>query len=68
MSLVQMGLVFDMQALGRERRQQFCRDDVGHSHRGWLSDKGALRSMSAKIRQCPLLILSSLEAVSHPPA
>ena len=29
---MQMGFVFDMQALGRESRNQFCRDDVLHSH------------------------------------
>ena len=37
MSFMQMRLVFDMQALRREGRQQFCRNDVLHSHGGWLS-------------------------------
>jgi len=32
MSRMQMGFVFDVQALGRESRNQFCRDDVLHSH------------------------------------
>jgi hypothetical protein len=27
-----MGFVFDVQALGRESRNQFCRDDVLHPH------------------------------------
>jgi hypothetical protein len=37
MSFVQMGLVFDMQALGRESRQQFRRDDILHSHAAGLA-------------------------------
>jgi len=40
MSFVQMRFVFDMQALGRESRQQFCRDDVLHSHAAGLATTG----------------------------
>lgn len=32
MPRMQMRFVFDVQALGRESRNQFCRDDVLHSH------------------------------------
>jgi hypothetical protein len=32
MPRMQMGFVFDVQALGRESRNQLCRDDVLHSH------------------------------------
>ena len=32
MSFMQVGLVLDMQAFGRESRQQLCRNDILHAH------------------------------------
>ena len=32
MALVVMGFIFDTQALRRESRRQFCRDDIVHGH------------------------------------
>jgi feruloyl-CoA hydratase/lyase len=46
MAFMQMGFVLDMQARGRKHREQFCRDDVLHSHGLSLSYAEALTSMA----------------------
>jgi hypothetical protein len=76
MTLVQVGFIFDMQALGRKSRDQFRRDDVLHAH-GALTRFGALKGSAHKKatagvkvngRAALICRLSSLEGVIDVPA